>query len=103
MNQERLMKVILASVVSEKSNNLAENQGKIVLKVLRTATKREIKTAVELLFTVKVQTVNTVNQIGKRKRFAGHMGQRSAIKKAYVTLVPGQKLDIEAMTSRSEK
>ncbi|MBN3859736.1 MAG: 50S ribosomal protein L23 [Neisseriaceae bacterium] len=101
MNQERLMKVIVAPVVSEKSNDLAENKEQIVLKVKRTATKREIKAAVELLFEVKVQAVNTVNQMGKNKRFGRYEGKRSDVKKAYVTLVPGQNLDVEATTSKS--
>ncbi|MFH4354240.1 MAG: 50S ribosomal protein L23 [Neisseriaceae bacterium] len=96
MNQERLMRVIVAPVVSEKTNNLAEKEEQIVLRVLRDASKQEIKAAVELLFQAQVRVVNTLRQKGKKKRFGRHMGKRQEIKKAYITLVPGQHLDVGA-------
>lgn len=96
MNQQRLMKVILAPIVSEKSNLLAEKHNQMSFKVLPDATKQEIKAAVELLFGVQVASVTTVNIKGKTKRFGRLVGKRSDTRKAYVSLVPGQELDVEA-------
>ena len=61
--------------------------------MLRSATKPEIKAAVELMFKVEVESVQTVNQKGKVKRFGRSMGRRDHVKKAYVSLKPGQELD----------
>jgi len=96
MNQERLMQVILAPVVSEKSTLVAEKHQQVVFRVTGDATKPEIKAAVELLFNVKVQGVSTVNVKGKTKRFGRSTGRRKDWKKAYVSLVPGQELDLAA-------
>jgi large subunit ribosomal protein L23 len=96
MNQERLMQVILAPVVSEKSTMVAEKHQQVVFRVTGDATKPEIKAAVELLFNVKVQGVSTVNVKGKTKRFGRTTGRRKDWKKAYVSLVPGQELDLAA-------
>lgn len=96
MNQERLMQVILAPVVSEKSTMVAEKNQQVVFRVVGDATKPEIKAAVELLFNVKVQGVSTVNVKGKTKRFGRSIGRRKDWKKAYVSLVPGQELDLAA-------
>ncbi len=101
MNQERLMQVILGPVVSEKSNGLSEKRGQIVLKVLPNANKKEIKAAVELLFEVEVASVTTALQKGKQKRFGRYVGRRSNVKKAYVSLVPGQDLDLEAAAAKT--
>lgn len=101
MNQERLMQVILGPVVSEKSTGLSEKQGQIVLKVLKNADKKEIKAAVELLFEVQVASVTTANIKGKQKRFGRYSGRRSDVKKAYVSLVPGQNLDLETAAVQS--
>lgn len=101
MNQERLMQVILGPVVSEKSTGLSESKGQVVLKVLKNATKKEIKAAVELLFEVQVASVTTVITKGKQKRFGRYMGRRSDVKKAYVSLVPGQDLDLETAAAQS--
>ena len=95
MNQERLMQIILAPVVSEKSTMVAEKWQQAAFRVATDATKPEIKAAVELLFGVKVQSVTTVNVKGKIKRFGRMMGARKAWKKAYVSLVPGQELDLD--------
>lgn len=81
MNQERLMKVILAPIVSEKSNMLAEKRNQMVFKVLKDATKTEIKAAVELLFNVQVASVTTTTTKGKTKRFGRTLGRRSDVKK----------------------
>lgn len=103
MNQQRLMKVILAPIVSEKSNLLAETRNQMVFKVLRDATKPEIKAAVELLFGVKVDSVSTAITKGKTKRFGRTLGRRSDVKKAYVSLVAGQELDLEAAAAAADK
>lgn len=103
MNQERLMKVILAPIVSEKSNMLAEKRNQMVFKVLKDATKTEIKAAVELLFNVQVASVTTTTTKGKTKRFGRTVGRRSDVKKAYVSLVAGQELDLEAAAAAADK
>ena len=93
MNQERLMQVILAPVVSEKSTLVADKNEQVVFKVVTDATKPEVKAAVELLFNVKVDSVNILNVKGKVKRFGRFTGRRKDWKKAYVCLVPGQEID----------
>jgi len=103
MNQERLMKVILAPIVSEKSNMLAEKRNQMVFKVLKDATKTEIKAAVELLFNVQVASVTTTTTKGKTKRFGRTIGRRSDVKKAYVSLAAGQELDLEAAAAAADK
>lgn len=97
MNQERILKVLLAPHVSEKATILAEQEAKqFVFKVAKDATKREIKKAVETLFEVEVKSVSTLNVKGKRKRFGLVEGKRSDWKKAYVSLKPGQDIDYVA-------
>ena len=103
MNQERLMKVILAPIVSEKSNMLAEKRNQMVFKVLKDATKTEIKAAVELLFNVQVASVTTTTTKGKTKRLGRTIGHRSDVKKAYVSLAAGQELDLEAAAAAADK
>ncbi|MGM0593206.1 MAG: 50S ribosomal protein L23 [Pseudomonadota bacterium] len=93
MNEERLMKVLMAPHISEKSTNAAEQDNQIVFKVATDATKPEIKKAVELLFDVKVNRVQVSNVKGKAKRFGAKMGRRNDWKKAYVTLQEGQEID----------
>jgi len=90
MNQERLMKVIVAPVISEKATMVGEKRKQVVFEVLPDATKAEIKAAVELLFKeqkVEVGAVNVVNVKGKEKRHGRFIGRRKGIKKAYVSLV----------------
>ncbi len=85
--------VILSPVVTEKATNgSAHNQ--VTFRVLSSATKPVIKTAVEKIFDVKVKAVNTLNRKGKTKRFRGRPGQRSDVKFAVVTLAEGSKIDI---------
>ena len=89
MNQERLMKVILAPVISEKATMVGELRRQVVFEVLPDATKAEIKAAVELLFKdqkIEVGAVNVVNVKGKEKRHGRFIGRRKGIKKAYVSL-----------------
>jgi large subunit ribosomal protein L23 len=76
-SKERLMQVLVAPHVSEKSARVAEQGNQIVFRVLRDATKPEIKAAVELMFEVKVDAVQVVNAAGKAKRFGGRAGRRS--------------------------
>ncbi len=89
----RLAQVLIAPIVSEKATNVAEKHNQVLFKVLRDATKPEIKAAVELLFKVEVQGVTVINQKGKTKRFGGRIGRRDHVKKAYVSLKPGQELN----------
>jgi large subunit ribosomal protein L23 len=93
---ERLQQIILAPVVSEKSNRVAEKNNQAVFKVLRDARKPEIKAAVEKLFNVKVEGIRTLNVKGKSKRFGRFEGVRSNWKKAYITLAEGQEIDFLA-------
>ena len=93
MNQERILQVLLAPHISEKSTLVADANGQHVFKVLPTATKTEIKQAVEQLFEVKVAQVRVVNVKGKTKRFGQREGKRSDWRKAYVTLASGQDID----------
>ena len=86
MNEERLLKILLAPHVSEKATRVAERHNQVVFKVARDAAKPEIKDAVEMLFKVKVEGVTVVNVKGKRKRFGAIQGRRSDWKKAYVSL-----------------
>ncbi len=93
MNHLKLANVIQAPVVSEKSTILGDSQNRFVFKVLKTATKSEIKSAVELMFTVDVESVQVANVRGKSKRFGQLMGSRADWKKAYVRLKPGHDID----------
>ncbi|WP_088330458.1 50S ribosomal protein L23 [Lacimicrobium sp. SS2-24] len=93
INEERLLKVVLAPHVSEKSTLAAENSNTVVFKVLKDATKAEIKQAVEKLFEVEVNGVRTVNVKGKTKRHGMTFGKRKDWKKAYVELKEGQDID----------
>ena len=93
MSQERLMRVLLAPVVSEKSTRAADANRQAVFKVVKNASKAEIRQAVELMFGVEVERVNTATVNGKRKTFRRRPGRRSDWKKAYVTLKPGQDVD----------
>ena len=93
MNQERLMKIILGPHVSEKSTRIGETHNQFAFKVLPSATKPEIKQAVELLFETKVKAVQVANMKGKRKRFGVISGRRKDWKKAYVTLAAGEDID----------
>lgn len=93
IREERLLKVILAPHISEKSTIAAEENNTIVFKVVNDATKAEIKVAVEKLFEVEVTGVRTLNVKGKTKRTGARFGRRNDWKKAYVTLKEGSELD----------
>jgi large subunit ribosomal protein L23 len=96
MNNERLMKVLLSPVVSEKSTIVADANNQYTFKVASDATKREIAKAVEKLFEVQVEDVKVVNVKGKQKRFGMIQGKRSDWKKAYVRLKAGSEIDFAA-------
>ncbi len=93
MNQERILKVLLAPHVSEKSALMADKADQYVFRVAPDATKPEVKAAVESLFDVKVKSVNMINLKGKTKMFKGRAGKRNDIRKAVVRLMPGQEID----------
>ena len=81
MNQERLMKVLLSPIVSEKSTQLAEKRNQVAFRVMEDATKSEVKAAVELLFKVEVDAVQVLNLPGKSKRFGRFVGKRRNTRK----------------------
>ncbi len=95
MRQEELYDVIRSPAVTEKST-MASEHSQVVFRVAMTATKPEIKEAIERLFNVKVLAVNTLIRKGKTKRFKGVKGRQSDFKKAIVTLEEGQAIDITA-------
>lgn len=90
---ERHYDVIVSPVITEKSTAASE-QNKVVFRVRRDATKPQIKAAVERLFDVKVESVNTIVRKGKNKVFRGTRGRQSDVKNAVVTLVEGQRIDV---------
>ena len=93
MSQDRLYSVILAPIVSEKSTMIGEKNEQVAFRVKHDATKPEVKAAVELLFKVQVDSVQILNQKGKTKRFGRFEGKRGNVRKAYVTLKPGQEIN----------
>jgi large subunit ribosomal protein L23 len=93
MNKERTLVIIREPIISEKATLLAEKHKQFAFQVLKTATKHEIKEAVEQLFNVKVKRVAVLNVKGKAKRFKQRAGVRSDWKKAYVSLQPGFDID----------
>ena len=85
--------VILSPVITEKAT-MASERNQVVFKVARTATKPQIKEAVEKLFDVKVRRVNTLVRKGKIKAFKGRLGEQSDVKRAIVTLEEGHRIDV---------
>ena len=96
LSQERLINVLVAPHVTEKSAIAMQNSNQYAFRVRRDASKPDIKAAVELMFQVKVQAVNVVNEPGKTRRFGKTVGRTQDWKKAYVRLAPGQTIDYEA-------
>jgi len=92
-DEGRLMQVLVAPIVSEKATHVADKSNSVTFKVLQDATKPEIKAAVELMFKVSVKGVSVLNTKGKTKRFGRSVGRRDNVRKAYVTLMPGQELN----------
>ena len=93
MNQEQIMKVLIAPIVSEKSTRLADEHRQFVFKVVTDASKPDVRKAVELMFDVKVEAVQIANVRGKSKRFGQSLGKRSDWKKAFVTLAEGHDIN----------
>ncbi|HTN67805.1 MAG TPA: 50S ribosomal protein L23 [Burkholderiaceae bacterium] len=91
--EERLMKVLLAPVISEKATMLAEKNEQVVFLVMADATKVEVKAAVELLFKVEVESVQVANRNGKQKRSGKFNGRRNHTRRAFVCLKPGQEIN----------
>lgn len=98
MNQEQLLKVLLGPVVSEKSSRVADRNHQFVFKVMKSATKPQIKKAVEKLFNVEVTAVTVTNVKGKQKRFGQRLGRRKDWKKAYVRLSEGHDINFADFT-----
>jgi large subunit ribosomal protein L23 len=95
-NTERLMNLIRAPHVSEKTARTQELSNQYVFEVSQDATKADVKAAVEKMFNVKVEAVNVLNVKGKTKAFKGRGGQRGGWRKAYVRLGEGQSIDLMA-------
>jgi large subunit ribosomal protein L23 len=95
-SQERLIAVLLAPHITEKTSLAMQNANTYSFRVRRDSSKPDVKAAVELMFGVKVARVNLVNETGKSRRFGKLQGRTQDIKKAYVRLAPGQTIDYEA-------
>lgn len=93
MNNDRLMQVLLAPIVTEKATFIAEKNNQVAFRVAPDATKPEIKAAVELMFKVEVDSVQVLNRKGKEKRTGRFVGRRRNERKAYVVLKEGQELN----------
>ncbi len=93
--QARHYDAIVRPVVTEKSTAASE-QNKVTFKISPTATKKDVKAAVEAIFKVTVTKVNTINTEGKVKSFRGKPGQRQDVRKAIVTLAAGQSIDLQS-------
>lgn len=104
-NKERLMKILLAPIVSEKSTFIGEKHNQYAFRVAQNATKPEIKAAVEMMFSVKdkkieVVAVQVANVRGKEKRFGRFIGRRRNWKKAYISLKQGQEINFAAAEAK---
>ncbi|MBM3505182.1 MAG: 50S ribosomal protein L23 [Alphaproteobacteria bacterium] len=93
ISKERMYEIVRGPVITEKAT-LASEHNQVVFRVAIDATKHEIKAAVEGLFKVKVEAVNTLRVKGKVKRFRNLVGQRNEVKKAIITLTEGQSIDV---------
>jgi large subunit ribosomal protein L23 len=93
LTRQQMYDVIRAPVITEKATSASEHN-QVIFRVPLAATKREVKAAVEGLFSVSVIAVNTIRMPGKVKRFRGRLGQRSDTKKAIVTLAEGSRIDV---------
>lgn len=93
LTRQQMYDMIRTPVITEKATNASEHN-QVIFRVPLSATKREVKAAVEGLFNVSVTAVNTIRVMGKTKRVRGRPGQRSDVKKAIVTLREGQRIDI---------
>jgi large subunit ribosomal protein L23 len=96
VKREQLMNVLIAPHVTEKTATAMQNHNQYTFRVKKSATKTDIKAAVELMFEVKVTGVQVVNEPGKQRRFGKMIGRTQDWKKAYVSLAQGQSIDYEA-------
>lgn len=106
IEQERLLKVIIGPYVSEKATFLGEKNNQSMFKVATNATKKEIKAAIEMLWKnqkIEVESVQTINVKGKKKRFGRFFGKRSDWKKAIVNIKKGQELDFSNLSNIEAK
>src|SRR3569832_2200775 len=92
-SEERMMKVLLAPVISEKATFVAEKSEQVDFLVAPDATKPEIRAAVELLFKEQVESVQVANREGKQKRAGRFMVLRNHTRRAFVCLKPGQEIN----------
>ncbi len=99
MNEERIYQIVRRPHISEKTAGIAESKRQITFEVLKTASKPEVKEAIEALFKVEVEAVKTMVVKGKAKRAGRFMGRRNDWKKAYVTLKEGHDIDFIGMAS----
>ena len=93
LSRQQMYDIVRAPVITEKATNVSEHN-QVIFRVPLTATKPEVKAAIEGLFKVEVKAVNTIRVSGKVKRFRGRLGRRSDYKKAIVTLGAGQRIDV---------
>lgn len=102
MISSRLMNILRSPIATEKSDRCRTNERTMVFRVLKDANKYEIKKAVEVLFGWEVESVRTLNVLGKKRRSAHGYGSRSDWKKAYVTVTEGQSLDLDIKNEGKE-
>lgn len=93
MNQEKLLKLLIAPLLTEKAYRFTGESQQVIFKVVKDANKIEIKQAVEFVFNVKVDSVSTLNMKGKKRRFGKIQGRTQDWKKAYVRLAKDSKID----------
>jgi len=93
LTRQQMYDIVRAPVITEKATNVSEHN-QVIFRVPLTATKRQVRAAIEGLFNVKVTAVNTIRVRGKLKRFRGRVGRRSDYKKALVTLGEGHRIDV---------
>ena len=96
MSKAYLYDVIRSPVITEKATQDSENNKKYIFKIRPSANKKQVKEAIEFIFNVKVESVNTINVKGKIKRFRGRLGKRADLKKAIVTLFSDQVIKFTA-------
>jgi large subunit ribosomal protein L23 len=96
IKEQRLLTVLRAPIISEKSTTIAEAHNQVAFEVLPDATKSEVKAAVEMIWKVNVESVQILNRAGKEKRFGKFMGRRNHTRRAYVRLAAGQELNFGA-------
>jgi large subunit ribosomal protein L23 len=102
MSRERLITVLVAPHITEKTALAMQNANQYAFRVRRDANKTEIKQAVELMFDVKVAGVQVSNEPGKDRRFGNRIGRTQDWKKAYVRLADGQAIDYEAQAMKKQ-